>query len=426
MIAARALLIVGLASAARAGPGDEVANRLCRDLMFGSARMTVRHLGELDLASVTRRPELTLDLCAFAADAAFGIDLGRERKHANDLADKLDSLAGRALDRHPQDVAARWARLETDVFRLRLRDATPPDELTAKAEEIARLTEGTPRASAGLLRGVELILEAARQPAGGRPAALASLRSLANKAGSEEAAAAARAAVLLAEANDTFAADDKAATLAKIEEGLALLAPHRKAATPNLHVIRRHNDLLTLAHAAGVKLKAKAKADYHLVPFTDEVGIGFKIPLSRQWRVQQVRKDGGWRVRVSRLTPDGTKVFRVWFGSYMDKIHYPIGEAKGALGKKIDKLAKAYMEWDLRRIEAREKRGPRSVKLSRRISTAKAFEVAGTERGSFRRIRSWFFRRRGHSYSVRIDEKEDLGAKLSPEVTAFLGTVDVR
>ena len=110
----------------------------------------------------------------------------------------------------------------------------------------------------------------------------------------------------------------------------------------------------------------------------------------------------------------------------MDKVHYPIGEEKGALGKNMGKLAAAYMAWDLRRIDAREKRGPRSVKLSRRVPSAKAFEVAGTARGSFRRIRAWFFRRRGHSYSVRIDEMEDLGARVPPEVTAFLETVEVR
>jgi hypothetical protein len=424
VIAARLLLVLGLAPTVWAGPGDEVANRLSRDLMFGSARMTIRHMGELDLGSVTRRPELTLALCAFAADAAFGIDVGREATQADELADKLDALAQKAVDRHPQDAAALWARLEAEVFRLRLRDATPPDELTAKAREIARVTEGTPRAAAGLLRGVELILEAARQPAGGRAAALEALRSLAAKAGPGDVAAAARAALLLAEANDAFAADDKAATLAKIDEGLTLLAPHRKAAPPNLHVVRRHNDLVTLARTAGIK--PKAQADYHLMPFEDETGIGFKVPLSRRWRVQTVKKDGWPRVRVSRLRPAGTKVFRVWFGSYMDKVHYPIGEEKGALGRKIDKLAKAYMEWDLRRIEPREKRGPRSVKLSRRVPSAKAYEVTGTDRGGFRRFRTWFFRRRGHSYSVRIDEIADLGPKLSPEVTAFLETVEVR
>ena len=70
---------------------------------------------------------------------------------------------------------------------------------------------------------------------------------------------------------------------------------------------------------------------------------------------------------------------------------------------------------------ARKKRGPKKVKLNRKVA-AYHYAIWGTWAGKrFRRFRAWFFTDKRYSYSVRVEENGvDLGEETPPELEAML------
>ncbi len=406
-----ALLLPLLPGGALAGPLEESSRNLIRSsLFYGDADGAIKALDDRE-GLLLSRPDLVLEICRYASDAAFLLRPGLEGDEPAALAERLERFAAGAR----ASPAARWAKAEVPVLRARLGlrfGTAPAEDLLMGADEVVGATEGTDLAEQGLLRAVDLHLEAAPWE-DAREKALEGLAALAKRAEADESIskagrAAARAALLL---------EGDGPLDARIDEGLALLTPFRKAEIPDQHVVRRHNDFVTLARGIG------RKEEYCMVPLDSAGGyMTFRAPLSRRWRVLHGGPTGEWR-GYFLLNPDGTLRFKVGADAYVPDQKYPIGAEKQALGRQTRKLAEAYLAADKARWETHDTKGIRKARLGPKTKDACGYELLGVFAGSSTRIRAWFFRGEDWSYGIRIDEEGPGFEADCPELEAMLATL---
>lgn len=405
-------VLVLLPCGAIAGPLEESSRDLIRSsLFYGDADGAIKAIDDRERLLLSR-PDLVLAICTYASDVAFLLRPGLEGDEPAALAERLARFAAGAR----ASPAARWAKAEVPVLRARLGlrfGTAPATDLLDAADEVVLATEGTDLAEQGLLRAVDLHLEAAPWE-DGRDRALEGLAALAKRAEADEsiskaARAAARAALLL----------ERDGPLGpRIDEGLALLAPFRKVEVPHVDVVRRHNDFVTLARSVD------RKEDYCMVPLDSAGGrLTFRAPLSRRWRVLEGGPTGEWR-GYYLLRPDGLLRFEVGTDAYVPDQKYPLGAGKQAAGRQTRKLAEAYLAADKARWETHDTKGIRKAKLGPRTKDACGYELLGVFAGSSTRIRAWFFRGEDWSYGVRIDESGPGFEPDCPELEAMLATVE--
>lgn len=408
-----AFVLLLLSSGAAGGSlEDSAAAGIRSSLFFSDAGLAVKAIDKEPDWLLASRPDLVLSICVFAADSAFQLRPGLKGDEPRVLADRLEAFAAGARS----SPAARWAKAEVRVLRARLGlrfETGTPQELLDAAAEVVRATEGTDLAEQGLLRAVDLHLEAAARTEG-RAKAIEGLASLAGHAESDEsiskaARAAARAAVLLEGDGDVRT---------RVEGGLALLAPFTKLEVLEPCVVRRRNDFVTLGRTIG------RKDEYCLVPLEAHGGqLSFRAPLSRCWRVLQPDPRDGHRVAFFLLRSDGAPRFEIDTAAYLPGQKYPPDAAKQADGRQTRKVAEAYLAADKVRFVVQHTRGVQKAKLGAKVKEACGYELLA---GGALRVRAWFFQGEKWSYGLRIVEQGPGFEPDDPELDAMLLTFDAK
>jgi hypothetical protein len=454
----RIAILALLAAAAAAQPDSS------RDLRFafwvGSDYAVNKAFDkEHDVQAVAARPDKTLEVCRYAVDTAHRIGLVHHYpEKGQELAARVQDLAKRCADQAPGDLDASWAVIEARIYEIKLMEflaasalrlAFPAKPLVAdhgarwqnyveEIKNLARAGEGDDRAAEGVLRALEFQLEAGHYLGADEAQSqklLTELRAMLPDDADDDAKAAANAAVLLGRVDVELAAaePDLEAAAKTIREGLALVAPLLDTADHDSPLIRRHNDLVTLAK---LHPDTKVESKYRMVPCPlTEKGLTVSLPMSRAWRVLQWTSHvtGERQCRVFRLTPSADELTRLRFDTYEHGWKYPLlGKGKKADGKKPNKVAALLYEKDkdyrFYKIAKKKKRKrPKRKRLNESVKSAYYYEVLSIgpkQRSWFHRLRAWVFPGKERSYGIRLDDSINDGVEAHhPELVAMLDSV---
>jgi hypothetical protein len=432
--------------------GDPDRARVLRFILFkGSALDFSIHFDtKQDLQLIAGSPKHTLSVCRYAVDTAYRMQfLGDTAKRAHYVGGWVHAIAKECVERAPSDFDAGVAFVEGRIYKAvllehvaaaslrELRPSSPRTENHAErwriyaraTRDLARIGVPTGRAADYVLRAIDLGLAGCYFIGADRSEAvkgLGELEALLPEKARDSARAAVRAALLLSHAEHKLASKppDKREAARSTRAGLERLAPFIQGDKPPAHVIRRHNDLVTLAK---VHRSLKIKAEYHLAPCEVALpGFSVSMPLSRAWRVLEWNeiRYGVRQFEVARVAPAGDRLSTVKF----EALYH---------GKRPDKLAaemyerdKGYGRYDASKIRRRTR--PKRVRLGSSAKiTAYHYEVfAGGSDGRpwYRRLRVWIVAGKKRSYAIRLEDSQSDGVDKAhhPELVAFLGSVEVR
>jgi hypothetical protein len=393
-------------------------------------------------------------VCRYAVDTSYKLGVVHHfADKALATAGLVRGLADSAME-NDDGLVSQWAVIEARIYREKLmeriaakkiRSKFPPKEPTADHPErwkryvdaiadLAKAGAGSDRAVEGILRAIEFQLQACHWAGADREASVKGLKALEKMlAGkSEDAVAAGRAAVLLAEAELLLKTDATAAG-AKIRGGLDLLKGRLEIEEPERAVVMRHNDLVTLTK---LHPELRLKVSYYLVPCAvPQEGLSVSIPLSSGWRTLdwEAKATGIKMFEIHRLNPAGGQLSRISLATYDHGRKYLYGAAKQGDAKKPKKLAAALFEKDkdfgLYGAAKKKKRtGPKRVRLNDKVKAAYLCEVLSQGpkqvRPWYYRLRVWIFSGKERSYGIRLDDRMNDGVELlHPDVAAMLSSV---
>ena len=388
-------VIVGLALAAAAvSAGPKESFEIMRRAFYeGDADAILKRFAEGHGHQLGRDPHLSYALCRYAAD---GVPRLRPVDARWDEVARRVALVASHIAAISKDMEAQWSVHEAAVFKERLRyrgGAGAPERLRAAAKELARS-----RKPDAYLRAIELTLEAAHYKGSDRTRALGGLGYL-------------HARLKQSDSTPRDVLDCAQASIwmeeGRIADALALLSPHLKAQRDD--VVRRHNDLVTLAKAKGIN------ARYHLVPRTAFGGrIEFGVPLSRSWQILELDES---TFSIWQLAPDGTPRREI----VLLEFSWDENDGKNVVG-----VARRLLDRDKATVRSRVKaRGPGRTRLGKAIPRVQGYEVSGLGQDkSFRKYRGFFFRGADRTFGIHVTEHGDIG-KPGPSYKAFLATLDL-
>jgi len=368
--------LIVLAALAAANPRGRDAIRL--NLLRGDASEVLRLL-ELHTESLAQAPQLAFDVCLFAADA---VPCLPSSSRNDDLVEAIRALADRALEVNEKDAVAKWAAQEATLFDLRMRGA-PADGFIKVAGATDAVVRGTPLATRGSLRAIEVLLEAA-QRGGGKTASIAAAAPFGEREtdGDVPMVAAVRQAARSLE----LAARMKRGKGAKEEvaKGLHALLPHLEK--NHAAVIARYNDLVDLADARKLGIGARHRAWRH------GASLEFEVRLSRNWRVLEA----GDRTVILQLEPDGRPLREI---TLMTSAHPNLMHVASRL----------YEEAKERIATEMELRPARGAALNKQFDDVVSFEVKGRDaHKGYRRRHTYCFSGKDDTHVVSVLEYREL------------------
>jgi hypothetical protein len=439
VLQALCLLVVATAFGSRAAADPKIQSNLLKSAFhMRSASLILQSIGSSNELKVNG--DALLSACRYAADIAARVQAVRAPETAYaEIGDRMLALAteGREWIRERQKVNR--AILEARVLKERMRrktEATDGAELRRIAAEIAGIGGAEP-----CLRAVDLYLEAAHYAKGARAPALDALSELAARMEQDglDAAtvAAARAAVELEQALDDLEGEsaDPARAKSRVAGVLKSLAPHLKDAQPDVSIVRRHNDAVSLALAHP---DWQLEARYHLF-YVDapREGLRIGIPLSREWQVLRfgatLYKPGtgiavGEHISLSiwQQSPDGRLRRDVLVSGYDFDHEYPVGNPlkkrrRKVSGKSPKGLAAAQYAFEKTLVKSERKASGPKVRRLAHLKATHHYEVYGLNgRKQFRRYRGWYFRTKPRTFGVRVRDNEDFGLEVDDGLQALL------
>ncbi|MCZ6785789.1 MAG: hypothetical protein O7E54_01360 [Planctomycetota bacterium] len=377
---------------ASAGP-KESFEIMRRAFYEGNADAILKRFAQGHGHQLGRDPHLSYALCRYAAD---GVPRLRPVDARWDEVARRVALVAEHIAVISKDMEAQWSVHEAAAFKERLRyrgGVGAPDRLRQAAKELARS-----RRPDAYLRAVELTLEAAHYKGSDRAKALSGLLYL-------------QARLKQSDSTPPDVLDCAQASIwmeeGKIAEALALLEPHLNGQRDD--VVRRHNDLVTLAKAKGIDAK------YHLVPRAALGGhLKYGVPLSRAWRIIELDES---MFSIWQLAPDGTPRREI----VLLEFSWDENDGKNVVG-----VARRLFDRDKATVQSKVKtRGPGKTKLGKAIPRVQGYEVSGLGKDkSFRKYRGFFFRGADRTFGIHVTEHGDLG-KPGPSYRAFLATFDL-